>query len=47
MLGFGSFPPAGVTLGGIELMQTMRKGQFEHSGIGPGAVAAWDTVLAA
>jgi transposase-like protein len=47
MLGFGSFATAEVTLGGIELMQKIRKGQFELLGIGQGTVAAWETVLAA
>ena len=47
MLGFKRFATAEVTLTGIELMQKIRKGQFELSGIGRGAVAAWETVLAA
>jgi transposase-like protein len=47
MLGFGSFPTAEVTLTGIELMQKMRKGQFEMAGMGRSAVAAWESVLAA
>jgi transposase-like protein len=47
MLGFGSVATAEVTLTGIELMQMIRKGQFELTGIGADAVAAWATVLAA
>jgi transposase-like protein len=47
MLGFGSFASAEVTLTGIELMQMVRKGQFELAGIGADAVAAWERVLAA
>ena len=47
MLRFKVFETAVVTLRGIELMQEIRKGQFELVGIWPGAVGAWETVLAA
>jgi transposase-like protein len=47
MLGFARFATAEMTLAGIELMQMIRKGQFELAGIGADAVTAWQTVLAA
>jgi hypothetical protein len=47
MLGFGSFATAEVTLAGIELIQQIRKGQFELAGLGADAVVAWERVLAA
>ena len=45
--GFKRFTAAEVTRTGIELRHNIRQGQFERSGIGRGAAAAWETVLAA
>ena len=50
MLGFKSFSNAAVTLSGIELVQKIKKGQFDTSNISNvGALVpqVWEAVLAA
>ncbi len=50
MLGFKSFSNAAVTLSGIELVQKIKKGQFDTSNIGNVAALVpqvWEAVLAA
>jgi IS6 family transposase len=50
MLGFKLFENASVTIGGIELAQKIRKGQFDSSAInqqGLRAQKVWEAVLAA
>ncbi len=50
MLGFKNFNNAAVTLGGIELAQKIRKGQFDTLSIshaGAGVSQVWEAVLAA
>ena len=50
MLGFKRFRNASVTLGGVELAQKVRKGQFDISSIsyaGAGVPQLWGAVLAA
>jgi hypothetical protein len=50
MLGFKRFRNASVTLGGVELAQKIRKGQFDISSInrvGAGVPQVWEAVLAA
>ena len=50
MLGFKRFENAEVTLGGIELIQKIKKGQFNTSSInqeGMGVAQLWEAVLAA
>nr|MBA3439385.1 DDE-type integrase/transposase/recombinase [Pyrinomonadaceae bacterium] len=50
MLGFKQFGNAVVTISGIELIQNMRKGQFNISNIsqeGRQVQQVWETVLAA
>ena len=49
MLGFKNFNNAAVTLSGIELVQKIRKGQFNTSSIshaGAGVPQVWGAVLA-
>jgi transposase-like protein len=48
MLGFKRFRSAAVTLAGIELMQRIRKGQFNLSKLGlenSASPSAWNAVL--
>jgi len=50
MLGFKNFNYAAVTLSGIELVQKIRKGQFDTSAISDAESAAlqvWEAVLVA
>jgi len=50
MLGFKRFTNAAVTISGIELIQKIRKGQFDTSAVHQaGALVAqvWEAVLAA
>ena len=50
MLGFKTFGNAEVTLGGIELANKIKKGQFDTSeivGLGAMILQVWEAVLAA
>ncbi len=50
MLGFKSFSNAAVTLGGVELAQKIKKGQFDTTAIhqaGALVPQVWEAVLAA
>jgi putative transposase len=50
MLGFKSFSNAAVTLSGIELVQKIKKGQFNTSAVhqaGALVLQVWEAVLAA
>ena len=41
MLGFKGFGSAAITIAGIEMMQRIRKGQFELARLGEAATAVW------
>jgi transposase-like protein len=51
MLGFKRFGNAAVTISGVELVQKIRKGQFDTSAViaraGTGVAHVWEAVLAA
>jgi transposase-like protein len=51
MLGFNNFRNAAVTISGVELVQEIRKGQFNSSSViareGTGVTQLWEAVLAA
>ena len=50
MLGFKRFGNAAVTISGIELVQKIRKGQFDTSKVSPAGARVgqvWEAVLAA